>query len=92
MNGKPHAQILNVEIIATTHKKALITIFLPLLPLLGQVRLGQVRLGQGLGLAVLGIKLNNSRTDITYKLINPLREQSVSIKEFDNVKLNNLTH
>ena len=86
MNGKPHAQILNVEIIATTHKKALITIFLPLIPLLGQVRLGQ-----GLGLAVLGIKLNNSRTDITYKLINPLREQSVSIKEFDNVKLNNLT-
>ena len=87
MNGKPHAQILNVEIIATTHKQASITIFLPLLPLLAQVRLGQ-----GLGLAVLGIKLNNSRTDITYKLINPLREQSVSIKEFDNVKLNNLTH
>ena len=87
MNGKPHAQILNVEIIATTHKKALITIFLPLIPLLGQVRLGQ-----GLGLAVLGIKLNNSRTDITYKLINRLREQSVSIKEFDNVKLNNSTH
>ena len=87
MNGKPHAQILNVEIIATTHKKILITIFLPLIPLLGQVRLGQ-----GLGLAVLGIKLNNSRTDITYKLINPLREQSVSIKDFDNVKLNNLTH
>ena len=87
MNRKPRAQIPNVEIIATTHKKTLITIFLPLLPLLGQVRLGQ-----GLGLAVLGIKLNNSRTDITYKLINPLREQSVSIKEFDNVKLNNLTH